>query len=265
MHDATKTLLGSTESSARDISCHSDDPANFPAGKVVSLNTDGELSVVASDGMRIGISLGKSLSDTKKTSVARCGERIPVLLEARRAHGVITVSSYANLVSGTDDAITVAGQAFTAQAGAVTPGDPTFQAATSNADTAISLAALINAHAVVGLAVKAIVTSSGVVTLIARASGVAGNDIGLTYTDNDSNIGAVLSGLSANKLSGGAALPNYVVKGAKAYINDDTGIADEVLADVTISDATYVSGVLTGIKEDGTSAYCALVDIPGGL
>ena len=121
------------------------------------------------------------------------------------ATGTVTISSYANLVSGTDDVITVGGVAFTAQTGAVTEGDATFQAATSNTATAASLAAQINAHATVGALVTA-EADSGVVTITANESGWAGNDIGLTYTDNDTNVGAILTGLVANKLSGGGGI-----------------------------------------------------------
>lgn len=80
MHDPTKFKLGATGSSARDVSCHDSDPATFPAGLAVSLASTGGLSVAKADGMRIGVSLGKSLSDTKKTAVARTGEAIPIQL-----------------------------------------------------------------------------------------------------------------------------------------------------------------------------------------
>jgi hypothetical protein len=121
------------------------------------------------------------------------------------ADGTVTVTSYANLVSGADDVVTVAGVAFTAQAGAATPGDPTFQAATSNDDTAASLAAQINAHEDVSEEVTATVVGA-VVTITANETGWDGNDIGLSYTDNDANVGITLAGLSAGKLSGGAGI-----------------------------------------------------------
>jgi hypothetical protein len=124
---------------------------------------------------------------------------------ATNATGVITISSYANLVSGTDDSITIEGVVFTAQAGAATLGTTTFQAATSNDATATSLAAQINGHAATAARVTA-VADGAVVTLTAVATGTAGNDIDLTYTDNDTNVGAVLSGLSGGKLSGGDGL-----------------------------------------------------------
>src|SRR5690606_24732818 len=73
-----------------------------------------------------------------------------ILLEYRidvQASGTVTISSYANLVDAGDDEITVGSVTFVASASAVTAGDATFQAATSDEATAASLAAQINAHA----------------------------------------------------------------------------------------------------------------------
>ncbi len=271
-HDATKALMGSSASSAKDISAHDSDPATYKAGLCVSRGSTGALSLLKSAGMRIGVSLGRSLSDHKKTAVARAGEGIRVLAHLKRATGVITITSYANLVSGTDDALTLAGVAFTAQAGAATPGDATFQAATGNNETAASLATQINAHATVGLKVFA-KASSAVVTVYSIAEGVGstgtGNDIGLTYTDNDTNIGLTLSGLSSNKLSGGSdsiSAIAYAVVGAKMYINDTTGKADIGVAGMsTISDAVYKVIKLSGVDEDAATVACHEVDMPGGL
>jgi hypothetical protein len=122
-----------------------------------------------------------------------------------QASGTITVTDYADLISGTDDSITLNGVTFTAQTGAVTEGEATFQAATSNDATAASLAAQINAHDDTKDDVIATVVGA-VITVKAKDSGTAGNDIGLTYTDNDTNVGITLAGLTANKLSGGAGI-----------------------------------------------------------
>lgn len=147
-------------------------------------------------------------------------------IESAAAYGTVTVTSYANLVSGTDDAITVAGVAFTAQAGAATLGDATFQAATSNNATAASLAAQINAHETVSESVIA-AAEGAVVTITAKAAGWAGNDIGLSYTDNDTNVGATLAHLSAGKLSGGAGVEVGQFEGVVGVASDD----DDFLAD----------------------------------
>lgn len=277
--DNTKVVMAAVRSNVKDVECFDVDPAGFPAGSCVSCASTGLPSLLKSAGFRMGVSLGKSLADHKKTDVARTGLRVPVLAHLKRATGVITISSYANLVSGTDDAVTIGGQAFTAQAGAATPGDPTFQAATSNAATAISLAAQINAHAATAAKVYAVVTSSGVVTLYSVVDGVGstgtGNDIGLTYTDNDTNVGITLSGLSSNKLSGGSDTVTdiaYAVPGQKMYINDTTGKADIAMSGFsTVSDAMYVDpenlgySERTGIAEDGSEVAAVLVDMQGSL
>jgi hypothetical protein len=71
--------------------------------------------------------------------------------------------------------------------------------------------------------------------------------------------------VDAITFTGGGIAPDYVVKGAKVYISDTTGMADDPESLSTVSNATYVSGVLTAEQEDGTEAYAALVDMGGGL
>ena len=122
-----------------------------------------------------------------------------------KADGTVTITNFANLLSGTDDSVSVAGVVFTAQAGAATPGDTTFQADTSNSLTAASLADQINAHATTSALVVAEAVGA-VVTITALEYGAAGNDIAVSYTDNDTNVGATLAGLSGGKLSGGCGL-----------------------------------------------------------
>lgn len=274
-HNSNLIQLGSVRSNHRTPKYFSGDPATFKAGLKVCISSTGALSLAKSAGFQAGISLGKNLSnDSKSTSVNTKGLGVPVRLALKRAKGVITISSYANLVSGTDDSITVGATVFTAQAGAATPGQATFQAVTDNATTAVSLAAQINAHATASTLVYAVVTSSGVVTLYSKVAGVGstgtGNDIALAYTDNDTNVGAVLSGLSGGKLSGGsddAGDIAYVVKGQKVYFNDATGEADIAMSGFsTISDATYVDAIMESLEEDGTAGPPAVyVDMPGGL
>lgn len=121
---------------------------------------------------------------------------------AVQATGTVEITSYANLVSGDDDVITVGETAFTAQAGVATLGEATFQAATDNDTTAASLVAQINAHATAGALVKATVEDA-VITLTAIAAGTGGNSIALSYTDNDSNIGATVSGANLADGAGG--------------------------------------------------------------
>lgn len=148
MHSETKTLLGATGSSAKDTSVHNVDPASFPAGTAVRLKSDGLLTVTKAEGQLIGVSLGKSLSDHKKTTVCRTGESVPILL-----------------------------------------------------------------------------------------------------TDDEDDYA-------------------YVVKGALVYVDDVTGLAnivDDVSVTTTATQAIYVSGPIDGVKEDGTTAKVALIDMTGGL
>lgn len=141
------------------------------------------------------------------------------------AEGNFVITSYANLVSGTPDTITVGATVFTAQAGAATPGGATFQAATSNAATAISLAAQINAHAVTKLLV--IARAVGAKVLIkALYGGTGGNSIALAYTDNDTNIGATKSGTA---LTGGDTNADYAdIKEALCTLISEITVAGAV-------------------------------------
>lgn len=272
MHNTSQVVLGAARSNVKDVSCHNVDPATFLAGLCVSMGSDGLPSLLKSAGMRMGVSLGKSLSDHKKTDVARTGLRVPVLASLKRSTGSIVITNVANLVSGTDDSITVGATVFTAQAGAATPGDATFQATGTTAQTATSLATQINAHATASTLVYA-VASSATVTLYAKVEGAgAGHDVALAYTDNDTNIGATVSGAA---LSGGSNTITdiaYATPGAKMYINDVTGKADIAMTGFsTVSDAMYVDPEIlgyserTGIDESGASVAAVLVDMPGGL
>lgn len=149
----------------------------------------------------------KYIASIKKMVEADAG-KISICVDAddgEHAAGIATINSFANLVSGTDDSISVAGTAFTAQTGSVTPGGATFQAATSNSATATSLAAQINAHATVSLVVRARAVGN-VVHIRAIHGGTAGNAIALAYTDNDTNVGATVSGAF---LAGGTASATY--------------------------------------------------------
>lgn len=272
MQDATKVLLGQNGSSAKDISVFGSDPASFPAGVAVSLGSDGGLSLLKSAGMRVGVSMGRSLSDHKKTAVLRAGERVPMLAHLKRASCVVTITSYANLVVTSGDTLAVAGVTFTAQSGAATLGQATFQAATSNNATATSLAAQINAHATASAKVYA-VASSATVTIYSVADGVGstgtGNDIAVAYTDTHSEIGITIAGLSGGKLAGGSDTItdiDYITKGAKAYVNDATGKLDVAMSGFsTVTDAIYIDGPLTGVNEDSSSVAAAVVDATGGL
>ncbi len=238
------------------------DPASFPAGLAVRLKSDETVSLSSSDGSWLGVSLGRSLSSTKKLSVVTDGRLVPVLIERQPARGIVTITSYANLVAVTPDTITVGATVFTAQAGACTPGDATFRAATGNNETATSLAAQINAHATAGALVKA-TAASAVVTLTAILNTSAADTIALEYADlGTATVGATVSGAT---LTDSDDTPDFVTLGAKVYFSNTTGKADDPNSNSTISDAIYASGLLTGYDEDGVAVLAALVDMPGGL
>jgi hypothetical protein len=274
MHDASKVLLGSVGSNVLWVSQFSGSPSTYLAGLFVSEANTGALSLLKSAGARVGVSAGATLSnDAGCTSVIRKGLKVPARLSLKRASGVITVTSYANLLTTNPDTVTVGATVFTAQSGAATPGAAVFRAATGNTETALSLATQINAHATASTKVYA-VASGATVTLYSIAEGVGstgtGNDIVLSYADvGTASIGITLSGLSGGKLSGGSDDIDdidYATLGAKVYINDVTGKADKNISGfTTISDAQYSSGILTGVTESATEVAAVLVDMPGGL
>lgn len=78
-HDATKVLMGATRSSVKEVSNH---VGNIEAGVAVRLKSDDTLSIAQADGALLGISMGKSLSDTSRTAIARKGLRVPLKLTA---------------------------------------------------------------------------------------------------------------------------------------------------------------------------------------
>ena len=76
-HDATKVLMGSTQSSFKNV----DNRAGvIAAGLAVKLTSGDAISLTT--GSYLGVSLGKSLSDTSRTAICRKGARVPVLLTA---------------------------------------------------------------------------------------------------------------------------------------------------------------------------------------
>lgn len=155
-----------------------------------------------------------------------------------RATGSFEITSFANLIDGTDDTITVGATAFTAQAGAATPGAATFQAATSNAETAASLATQINAHATAGALVRAQAIGA-VVTITARHGGDAGNSIATTYQQLGTGDGATAA---AATLLGGEDNEG----------DDDNPSYEEIrLALCTLISQIVVGGVVTqGTEEE---------------
>jgi len=80
-HDPTVIYMGAHQSNVMESYSVDCDPADFPAGTVGHLKSDGTISKTASDGAKIGVSLGRSLSDIKSTTFACRGLMIPILLD----------------------------------------------------------------------------------------------------------------------------------------------------------------------------------------
>ncbi len=270
-HDATKVLLGSVSTSSREVTEHIGSPVTFKAGLAIRLKNNAgaqDLSVIKADGKWLGVSLGKGLSDSlKSVAIARDGLKVPVLLELAPARLVITITSYANLIATSDDTLQfehsalVLDETLTFKASASTENE--VAAVTSNTQTATNLAAKINAHSVLGTIFNA-KSSGAVVTVVTKDRTLDGADFDVTYVDTHSvDIGLTLDDTTFT--GGDSSAPDYVTIGTKAYISDSTGKADDANEITTIADAIYVSGVLSGIQEDGTEVPCALVDMGGGL
>lgn len=77
-HDATKVQLGNITSSIKEVSNHIGNPTTFQAGLCVHLKSDDTLSLASSDGAKLGVSLGRSQSDTNRTAICRKGLSVPV-------------------------------------------------------------------------------------------------------------------------------------------------------------------------------------------
>lgn len=81
MHSPTTIYMGTHKSNIIESDSYNADPATFKAGLCGHLKSDSTVSLAAADGSKIGISLGKSLSDTKRTTFVRRGTLVPILLD----------------------------------------------------------------------------------------------------------------------------------------------------------------------------------------
>ena len=78
-HDATKVLMGQTRSNVKEVTNFNGSKA---AGIALRLKSDGTLSTTLADGVLIGVSLGKDLSDIGRTAVCRKGLLVPIIVTA---------------------------------------------------------------------------------------------------------------------------------------------------------------------------------------
>ncbi len=79
-HSASTVQMGTTRSKIKEVVNQAGDPATFLAGLCVHQKSDGTLSLAVADGSKIGISLGRDLSNTKRTAICTKGVEVPVLL-----------------------------------------------------------------------------------------------------------------------------------------------------------------------------------------
>ena len=79
-HSASTIYMGSHKSNIIESDNFSVDPATLLAGLCGHLKSDGTVTLANADGSKIGISLGRSLSDTKRTTFVRRGTQVPILL-----------------------------------------------------------------------------------------------------------------------------------------------------------------------------------------
>lgn len=79
-HDATKVLMGQINSNIKEVDNRAGSPTTFAAGLCVHLKSDDTISLAAADGAKLGISLGRSLSDTNRVAICRKGVRVPIQL-----------------------------------------------------------------------------------------------------------------------------------------------------------------------------------------
>ncbi len=83
MHNAKHVLMGSTRSSAKEVSNKlTVSGLTIEAGLCVILESTDKISLDTSEGAKHGISLGKDLSDTGRTAVCRKGLGVPLKLKA---------------------------------------------------------------------------------------------------------------------------------------------------------------------------------------
>lgn len=237
--DASKILLGSVGDSDRLITCEDADPASFVAGRAVRRESGGGLSLTS--GRLIGVSLGASLSDHKKTAVCRTGNRVPLALKdegeyATLTKGDLTFTAKEKGTAGNSIQVTLAGGGL--------QGSPEVN-----------------------------VTGTSILIIDEESTAQEIKDA----IDNDEEASALISveiaegeeasaqtAFTIDNLEGGLDSYPYAVVGDPVLVDATTG---EASSDGSATGAVYESEALDGISSaDGSVAYkVAQVDMPGGL
>lgn len=234
MHDPTKMLMGATQSSDKEASIYASDPASFPAGRAVRLNSSGALSLASGDGQLIGVSLGKSLSDVTKTSVCRAGHRVPLELAAYLVHDDLTLVKKVNAAVSVEFLDTeTAGSETVTVTGDADEGYLISVGMDAGTSTATQIKAALDGEAAALALIETVIT------------GTAGDPQSALAEDVIETLGQPVVG-AAVRVSNvtGKAVP--------------TGVG-------ALTGAQYVSGALTGVAEDASEINVALIDMGGGL
>ena len=236
-HDATKMLLGASRSSDKDVTCENADPASFPAGRAVRGKSDGTISLASGDGKLIGVSMGKSLSDHKKTAVARAGNLIPIEIAAYLTKGSLT---FVKKVTAVVNIAFITGGTAGSEVVAVTGDADAGYLISVSMDGGVSTA-----------------------TQMKTALDLSAPALALIETHIASGAGGTAQAAFASDEIDAVAQP---VIGAAVYVSNVTGKAMPALYGA-ITGASYASGALDGISpDDGTTLYkVALIDMAGGL
>jgi hypothetical protein len=236
-HNPNEILLGVTSSSIKEITAEPGDPNSFPAGRAVRRKSDGGLQLESNGtATLIGISLGASLSDTKKTAVCRTGNFVPIVIKNDAASvkkGDITFTAKLFGVDGNDITIALLDTTEDGSANVVVDGTDIIVNMESTVTTAEDIVAAINGNA--------------------QAAAL------ITCTIDSGDEAAAQTAAAEASLSGGS---DFVAPGAVVKIDSVTG---EASVDGDNSAAIYVSGTLTGVYPDGSTVPAAYIAMPGGL
>lgn len=226
LHNAEIIKLGSHGSTDLTAEC---EVGSVGAALVCHRKSDGSMSLLATDGEMVGVSLGESLSDEAgKIAVAKSGQLVPVQVTAEgKKIGNLT---FVPKVLGVSVEFLVGG---VAGAEVVTVVGKKISVSMNVASTATQLKAALDAS-------------------------VPAMEL-LVSTTIEAGQGAVAQAAFAE-----TAIPvaSYVVPGAALKVSTTTGKATST---GTVTGAMFVSGIKTGIKLDASEVWCAYVDMAGGL
>ncbi len=236
-HDANKVLLGSHGSSDLEATCFDSDPASFPAARAVRRKSDGKLSLASADGQLVGVSLGIDLADTKKTSVARVGNRVPLQVGVNLLKGSLTFIKKRNVDVAIEflDTETAGAETVT-----VTGDDDAGYLISVGMETTVTTAT--QAKAALDGDAEALALIETVITAGAGATAQA------AFAEDD------IDGVA------------HVVIGAAVTVSNVNGVGVPA-AKGTLTGASYVSEPLDGIDPILGTATCkvAYIDMGGGL